>query len=388
MKVLHLIGGKEIAGSKNHLISLLKDFNKQEVILAVLEKGQIYEEAVALGIDVRCLAQKSRYDFSVLSAMKNLIKSEGISIVHTHGPRANIFGYILSRMVKLIWTTTVHSDPRYDFLGNGFKGRIFTKLNLFVLKRVNHCFAISSRFSKMLRELDVKCPITTIYNGISFEETQKTFYCHEDFKLTKNDFVMIMVGRLHPIKGHVVVFEAIKNLKEVIPNLKLLIVGDGPLEDELKSKVAKDDLDSVVCFLGLQPEEKIDSLLKLSNVLLLSSYSESFPLVVLEAARAKKAVIATDVGGVKDLITDASLGWVIPPKNVEKLEAAIVDAFQRREELPLLGENLYKKAASNYSINQLVKAVATTYRELLGEKENSMVKLSKATRAEVNLKER
>ncbi|MCT8140290.1 glycosyltransferase family 4 protein [Anaerobacillus sp. CMMVII] len=314
-----------------------------------------------------------------------MIRTEGIAILHTHGPRANLFGYFVTRSEKLIWTTTVHSDPRYDFIGGGLKGKLFTMLNLWVLKKVNHCFAISSRFSKLLEELHIKCPMTTIYNGISFTGEQQAFFSPEDFQLKKEDFVVIMVGRLHPIKGHDVVFEAIKKVKDNIPNLKLLIVGDGPSEADLKQKVASLNIDRHVLFLGFHPEEKIDSLLKLADVFLLSSYSESFPLVVLEAARAKIPVISTDVGGVADLIDDETLGWVIPPKSVASLEQAIMNAYDRHEELPAIGEKLHQKAATKYSINQLVEAVADTYRELLVNNENKLMEVSKPA---VNFKER
>lgn len=379
MKVLHLIGGKEIAGSKNHLISLLKNFSKGEVILAVFEKGAIYTEAQKYGIDVRFLDQKTRYDMSVISSLKNLIKKEAISILHTHGPRANLFGYFVRKTENIIWTTTVHSDPRYDFIGRGLKGKLFTIMNVAVLKKANHCFAISNRFAKMLRDIHVTCPIKTIYNGISFSEKQKTFFNETNLNLSKKDFVIIMVGRLHPIKGHEVVFEAIKSVKGTIGNLKLLIVGDGPIEMELKRKVTNYKLDNHVSFLGFQPEEKIYSLLKLANIFVLSSYSESFPLVVLEASRAKIAVISTDVGGVSDLITDPSLGWVIPPKNAKSLANALLHAFEQKDELPTIGENLYKKAAKKYSLTQLFEAVNSTYRELITEKENKRLNQSKIT---------
>lgn len=368
MKVLHLIGGKEIAGSKNHLLSLLRNFNENEVILGVFEKGTIYDEAKELGIDVRYLGQKNRYDLSVLFSLKKLIKNENISILHTHGPRANLYGYLVKRTGNIIWTTTVHSDPRFDFIDRGIIGKIFTKLNIAVLKKVNHCFAISNRFSNMLRDLNVNCRITTIYNGISFTDHHELYYSEAELNLSKDDFVAIMVGRLHPIKGHVVAFEAIKNLKKKIPNLKLLIVGDGPLKEELQRKVTEYKIEENVSFLGFQPEQKIHSLLKLSNVFVLSSYSESFPLVVLEASRAKIPVISTDVGGVKDLIVDNSLGWVIPPRDVKSLEDALLNAYEIKDQLGNIGENLYKTAAKKYSVKQLFEEVKHAYNELIAEK--------------------
>lgn len=364
MKVLHLIGGKEIAGSKNHLLSLLQKFHKEEVILGVFEKGCIYDEAQELGIDVRFLGQQTRYDFSVISKIKNLIEQEGVSILHTHGPRANFYGYFIRKKKRVIWTTTVHSDPRFDFIGRGLIGKVFTLLNLTVLKKVDHCFAISERFAKLVKDIGVNGPITTIYNGISFNENSYSLYQLTDVNVSKDDFILIMVGRLHPIKGHEIVLEAINRLKHVIPSIRLWVVGDGPLREELQQKVKRYQIERHVRFLGYQPEEKIHSLLKLSNVFVLASHSESFPLVVLEASRAKIPVISTDVGGVRDLITDQSLGWLIPPNRVDRLEKAIYDAYERKDELDSIGHNLYNKAATKYSVKQLFETVYVAYSEL------------------------
>ncbi|WP_336883705.1 glycosyltransferase [Priestia koreensis] len=366
MRVLHLISGGETGGSKNHLISLLRHIGTEDVFLGVFQEGLLSEEARQAGVPVTVFKQKSRYDFSVLSSIRRFMKENQIDIIHTHGPRANTFTFLLRKTMKFTWITTIHSDPRQDFIKGGVKGKIFTKINMAVIKSIDHFFAVSERFKDMIVGFGVNSSkITTIYNGIEFDLPLENKLTRQEVGLAETDFVVTMVARLHPIKGHKETFEAICQLKDEIPNVKLLSVGNGPMEDELKSLVKEKSLEHHVLFAGFQKD--VHSFLSLSDVKLLASYSESFPLVILESARAHVPVISTDVGGVKDMISDSSLGWIIPTKDAGAIAGAIREAFHEKAtgELSQKGMNLYKKASANYSVKQLADATIKTYQGLL-----------------------
>lgn len=362
MKVLHLISGGETGGSKNHLLSLLKHLQETEVLLGVFQEGKLSEEARQMGIPVIMYGQSSRYDFSVISKIKQTIKDNGISVVHTHGPRANLFTYLVRQTTSFKWVSTIHSDPSQDFIKGGIKGKIFTTINMKVIKKIDHFFAVSERFKQMLVGFGLPAEkITTVYNGISFDEQLECKLSRKDLQLQEDDFVICMVARLHPIKGHTVVFDAMKKITGANPNVKLLLIGDGPEREELEQEVNSKGLTQHVRFLGFQRD--VHSYLCISDVKLLASYSESFPLVILEAARALTPVISTDVGGVKDLISDPTLGWIVPIKDSEALAGAITEAIEK-ENLPDLGKNLFKKASSLYSVDQLAKSTEETYKKI------------------------
>jgi L-malate glycosyltransferase len=362
MKVLHLISGGETGGSKNHLLSLLKNLQDTEVLLGVFQEGKLSEEARQMGIPVIMYGQSSRYDFSVIGKIKQTIKENNISIVHTHGPRANLFTYLVRQTTPFKWISTIHSDPSKDFIKGGIKGKIFTTINMKVIKKIDHFFAVSERFKQMLVGFGLPAEkITTVYNGISFDEQLECKLTREQLQLEQDDFVICMVARLHPIKGHTVVFDALKKVLATNANVKLVLIGDGPEREELEQEVQQKGLTQHVRFLGFQQD--VHSYLCISDVKLLASYSESFPLVILEAARAHTPVISTDVGGVKDLISDPSLGWVVPIKNAEALAGAITEAINK-DNLAQLGTNLYEKASRLYSIGQLAKSTEDTYKKI------------------------
>lgn len=369
MKVLHLNAGNETGGGMVHILSLLSELNGREMILGLLEKSVMYEEAEKIGIKVKCFRQNSRYDLSILKEIINYINHEKFDIIHTHGARANFIGFLLKKYLKCHckWVTTIHSDPREDFMGSGLKGKLLTGIHLHALKSPDHYFAISNCFKDMLAEMGIdKTKVTTIYNGIRFDQPFYPIVKREDIGLRSDDFVLIMIARLHPIKGHIIALQALRDLSEKYRNLKLLIVGSGALMGNLKRKTYEYNIRDRVVFLGHQ--KYVHGLLTIADVKILTSYSESFPLVILEAARARIPVISTDVGGVTELISSHDLGWVIPPKDSKALGRTIEEAIKQKEKgiLYEIGKNLYEKASREYSIERLTRCIYDTYRKIQG----------------------
>ena len=123
MTILQLISGGETGGSKNHLTSLLQQFSTEEVVLGVMQEGQLSKEARDAGIETIVFNQTSRYDLSFIKKLVSYIRGNQIGIIHTHGPRANFFVYLIKNFVSFRWFTTIHSDPSKDFIKGGVKGK-------------------------------------------------------------------------------------------------------------------------------------------------------------------------------------------------------------------------------------------------------------------------
>jgi L-malate glycosyltransferase len=364
MKVLHLISGGETGGSRKHVITLLSKFPKDQVVLAVFQEGALAEEARKAGIRVELFLQSSRYDLSILKRLVAFIKSEKFDIIHTHGPRANLFGIYLHKKTKVKWLTTVHSDPSLDFIKSGVKGRIFTNLHLYAVKKMDYYFAVSERFKENLIKLGIeRDKVQTVYNGIDFTEEKAEPLSLGDRGVKDTDFVMTMVARLHPIKGHDIVFNALKNINN--PSVKLLLVGDGPIQKELERMVQDLNLRNQVYFLGFRHD--VDQLYASSHLGLLASHSESFPLALLEAANQRIPILTTDVGGVGELVSPKETGWIVPVKDTEAYEMAIRDAFAcyQDNQLSGMGEKLYDYASTTFSLENLYKTTKQVYFDLI-----------------------
>ncbi len=364
MKVLHIISGGETGGSRKHVITLLEQFDKDEICLLLFQDGSFAEEAKAKGIPVKILAQKSRYDVRILSRLAAFIQEGKFDIVHSHGPRANLFMSFIKNKVPAVWVTTIHSDPKLDFMKGGLKGKIFTSLNLKAIRKIDAFFAVSEPFKENLAALGIpKDRIMTIYNGIEFAEPLKPDgSLQQELGLKQEDFVMTMVARMHPIKGHDIVLQALKQNNN--PRMHLVLVGDGPIKGEVEKQASELGVSEQVHFLGFRKD--IPSIYSNSHIGLLASHSESFPLALLEAANEKLPLISTDVGGVKQLISEERFGWVVPIGDKEAYAAAMAAAFRKHEEGQLHpgGEALYEHASRNFSLQALAETMKEHYIEL------------------------
>ncbi|MFJ7752872.1 glycosyltransferase family 4 protein [Peribacillus muralis] len=362
MKVLHLNAGNETGGGMFHIMSLLGQLKKEECMLGVFEEGELYRRSVTAGIKTELFLQHSKYDFSILKRLRDFIRLNDIDLIHTHGPRANIYGAFLKRLIKRPWLLTVHSAPHHDFLGQGLKGKLFTGLHVRSFHYADHVLAVSDRFRLDLIDQGIDpTKITKILNGIDFEKKLPTPFQRREFGFGEDDFIIIMPARLEPVKGHEFALEALRAVVSKSPFVKLLLVGDGSRRKTLERVVVDSGLSDNVIFLGHRAD--VERIYPMADVTLLTSLSESFPLVLLEGARSSLPAITSDVGGVKELIPDPSKGWVTEIGNVGKLAEAIFHALELKEsgELTKIGSDLQKFAKNNFSIEILAENVYNVY---------------------------
>ena len=367
MKVIHLNAGNETGGGMIHILALLNELKSENIFLGLFEEGVFQQEALDRGIQTVTFTQKNRYDLSIIKRVARFIRDNQIDVIHTHGARANLYGYFIKKLTEVTWVTTVHSDPRNDFLGRGLLGRLFTKINILVLKKVDYLFAISERFKEMLVDFAIDAEkITTIYNGIDFKKknTYDLTKAREELSIGTNEFIIVMVARFDPVKCHTLAFSAVKEVIKTHPNVKLLLIGDGPIRKELENTVKEEQLDRHVLFLGYQ--KNVDLYYQLGDVSLLTSKTESFPLVLLESARECTPAITTDVGGVKNMIPDSSFGFIIEVDNLNELIHALNEAIKLKEnnKLNKMGERFYEHTSHHFSIDSFVKSITNVYRKL------------------------
>lgn len=369
MKILHLNAGNESGGGMFHILSLLNELSREEFFLGVFEKGEMYKRGVEQNIQLVNFDQKSKFDFTVVRKIGTFIRKHGIDMIHTHGARANCYAPFIRKRTGVKWVVTVHSDPRDDFMGQGITGKVFTRTNLNALKQADHFLAISERFKTILMDLGIPSEkITVILNGIDFDKPLSKPFEREELGVKEGDFVMLMVARLEAVKNHKLALTALRNLIQHHhqTGIKLLIVGDGSEREGLEAFVQANGLSSCVGFLGHRND--VERLYPLSDLVLLTSYSESFPLVLLEAARSNVPVITTDVGGVDLLIPSDDYGWIVPIDDekslTEKLLAAI--ELKRNERLREIGQKLRMHSKDNFSVEHFAKNVYNVYLRLLG----------------------
>ncbi|BDR60078.1 glycosyltransferase [Lactobacillus xylocopicola] len=363
MKVLHVNAGLETGGGLTHIINLLKEAKKEQedFTLLCLAAGPVADAARAAGLRVQVLGITSRYALSSLRQLSDFINQNGYEIVHSHGARANLFLALIKRKLRAQWCVTVHSDPYLDFEGRGLAGRAFTFANLRALRRADCVFAVTKRFANLVTDKVGVMPkkVHVIYNGTFFHENSEI-----RAKIAHPGFNLVNVARAEKIKGQELLLQALKKLDYA--SVHLYIAGDGPQLPHLKDLVQQLGLGPQVSFQGFLTQPQLTDLYRQMDLAVLTSYSESFPLVLLEASDHLLPLLATTVGDIEMMIPDSEHGFVTPVGDVGELTATLKSALNRpTADLKKMAAREKDYVAHHFSLQQQLTSIVRVYQELL-----------------------
>lgn len=371
MRVVHIIGGGDVGGAKTHMLYLLRELSRHmEVKLISLRPGAFADDAAALGIDVAVV--KSANIFSDIKKVKKIIKEGKYDIVHSHGAKANIFSLAASRKAGLPTVTTVHSDYRLDYM-HSFPKRITIGLvNSIALRFIKNHIAVSNNFKDMLISRNFNpLDIYVLYNGMDFsqpsvEYSRKKLLQKHNLDIPDDNVIVGIAARLYPVKSIETIVKAAHIVKARNSKVKFLIGGDGEDRRMLESLTTELGLRDTVFFLGWQddPNEIMSSI----DISVLTSISESFSYSILEGARFKKATISTRVGGIPDLIENGRNGFLFEPGDVGRFAELILELSADEKKRTEMGEQLYEKALSQFSVESMGRTQISIYKGILEKK--------------------
>lgn len=363
MKVLHVNAGLESGGGLTHIINLLKEAKneKKEFTLLCLADGPVAQAAHNAGLNCHVLGSKSRYDLTSLHHLITFINQGNFDIVHTHGPRANLFLSLIKSKLKAKWCVTIHSNPYLDFKGRGFLGKIFTRAHICAVKKADCVFAITQKFACIMTDKAHVTPdrVHVIYNGTFFHEDSAipAKYEHPHFNI-------VNVARLEKVKGQNLLLQALNMIDDA--NVHLYIAGTGAEQKHLKQLTQKLKLGPQVTFQGFMTQKQLTHLYRRMDLAVLTSYSESFPLVLLEASDNLLPILSTDVGDINMMIPDQLHGFVAKTGNLESIATTLQAAINTsKEELKQMAVREKAYVANNFSLNKQLSSILTVYQSLI-----------------------
>ncbi|MFH1690547.1 MAG: glycosyltransferase family 4 protein [Candidatus Eisenbacteria bacterium] len=302
-------------------------------------------------------------------ARKFLRGFELIHINKTH-PRNSLPAVVAARMsgAKVVVATEhIALSPDSHFpMGR----RIIT----FLVRRTNRLLDRTIAVSELSRDMlieNYRIPpekIVAIRNGMDvgrFDEEVDEVAVRGELGLAPDDRVAILIGRLAAGKGHSYAMRAAKLASARVPDLRMILVGNGRLDSELRAEARELGVSDRVLFVGFRRD--IPRLLAVSDVLVLPSEAESLPLVILEAMSSRLPVIATDVGGISEAVDDGRTGLLVRPRDAEGLADALVAVLNDPERARSMGLAGRKKVEAEFSLDACAAAVFDVYGELLSK---------------------
>lgn len=356
----------KLAGAQKVVLSLAGNLNKDEfhTIIASLYEGDLIEEARRLDIDVTVLRPKGIFDIRTLYFLVKFLKKKKIDVIHSHGFDANYYGAIAARIAN----TPVSVITEHGRYWLEYKRRIFmTKLAAYLSNAV---VAVSEDLREsLLRELRIKpSKVITLYNGIDCDKftLKASGALKASLNIDPDELVVGNVANLRPVKGQVYLLSAAALVIKKFGKIKFVFAGEGESRAELESEAGRLGISSKVIFLGQRHD--IAEILSMIDIFVISSLSEEISLAILEAMAAGKAVIATDVGGNPEIISNEINGLLVAPKDETALSEAILRLLSDRELAGRLGKNAHIYVNEKFSLKNMVDTSERLYKRLLNEK--------------------
>lgn len=290
-----------------------------------------------------------------------ILRKYDIDLIHSHSViPTGLVGVIVAKFVRKPVFITSHGMDINNFENSSF----FKSLIAFSLKNCSSSIAVSNDLAGKMTSLGInQGKIMVLKNAIDVNRFKyinnknlRLSYCFDE-----NDIILLFVGYLDVFKGVFEILDAFYEISKENKNIKLIMVGTGPKDKELKKIVSQLDLEESVTFTGKVLHEEIHEYYQMADVFVLPSYSEGLPLSILEAMASGTSVIASDVGGISEVIEDCENGLIVPPKNKKLLKEkllVLIDDAKLREEFAKRSMELMR---NEFDINKKIDLLIELY---------------------------
>jgi glycosyltransferase involved in cell wall biosynthesis len=358
--VLHTQKVAGISGSEAHLLQLLPDLRSRgwDVRFLMLHEDEpgAWEFARELEArevpldDIRLRADVDPLAFGEVVAHVSRLRPR---ILHTHLVHADVYGQLAGTMTRV----PLRLSTKHGF--NEFReGRFFGIADRSVGSLAHVHIAISQGLAHYLAETEGfdEGAFEIVHYGISARGAVTPF--------AESEPRLLCVGRLIPIKGHLVLLRALAQARGRVPGLTLDVAGRGPLEPALRSYSRELGLEDAVRFLGFV--SPIQQALENAGIVVVPSLGEGFGMVALEAMERSRPVIASAVGGLPEIVANGETGIVVPPNDAEALADAIVRLAGDLERAAAMGRAARERAIAEFPPERCAERIESLYAASLG----------------------
>nr|WKN35512.1 glycosyltransferase family 4 protein [Tunicatimonas sp. TK19036] len=369
IRVLQAIRQGMVGGGETHVYDLATSINRDkfEPIVLSFTEGAMVDKLNDQNVDTNIIFTTIPFDFRVSKKIEQLLIEKKIDLVHAHGTRAasNVLHPARNLNIPVIYT--VHG---WSFNDN--QNRIVKYLRVatesYITRKVNKTICVSLSNLQTGQNHIKGFQGNVINNGISFEK----FSYQADNKQVESLFTrqpeQIWIGfiaRMTFQKNPLGLLKAFQLAYRVNKNLRLLMVGEGELTNNVKDTIQEYGLTEIVTLLPFQ--DNIPQLLAAIDIYCLPSRWEGLSIGLLEAMAMHKAIIATNVDGTKELINNNVNGALVEKDDIESLSETIIELASNATKMKVFGENAYKTVNENFSLKGMVHQTENVYETILAK---------------------
>ncbi|MSR76724.1 MAG: glycosyltransferase family 1 protein [Candidatus Omnitrophica bacterium] len=312
-------------------------------------------------------------DLMALYRLWSYMRKYPVQLIHTHTSKAGIIGRWAAHLAGV--PVIVHS-PRGSIYHPTYYPEII--LNFFsMIERATASFTdkiITLNESEKVDYIRYRIAppekFTTIYSGI---EMSRFIHLEKDVSRIKIEFgipegrpLVGYVSRMTPEKGHILCLDAFQRVIKEVPEAMLVLVGGGPLENEIRSEVQRRGLDNQVVFTGFQTN--VEALLPIFDCCVQTSLWDGLPRAMVEAMVAERPVVATSVGGIPEIIHHQKTGILVPEKDAQAIAEGVVYLLKHPQKARELGQNGRRRMEEVFDVDLSVEKLFALYAALLSQK--------------------
>jgi glycosyltransferase involved in cell wall biosynthesis len=367
--VLHLITCLEPGGAEQMLLALCRGLAPTCDLTVVYLKGPgtLVPAFAEIHVPVIGLGFESAARVAALARLALLLKRGRFDVAHTHLLHAGLFGRPLARAAGIpVVIHTQHNTVSWEA-----RSRMIAWANRLSLRAADRVVAVGHMVAEMTR-VHANIPparIETIWNGVDtsrFRPGEGRTYLSRTFGIPVDAPVIGVVAGFREVKGHDVLLPAMVEVARVLPQSRLLLVGDGPLRSRIEALVAAHGLGDRVIFTGQRLD--VERIVPECDVIALPSREEGIPVSALEAMACAVPVVATRVGGTPEVIDQGRTGLLVPPGNPGALATALLGLLRNPEYAHRLGKEGREITLGRFSVEAMIAKTRALYERLLAER--------------------
>jgi len=362
MRILHITTHLDKGGIASYIYSLAMALKKEGHSVEVASSGgQLRDSFIEHGIrcvDIPIRTKKEISPSVALSyfALKKYLKNNRVDVMHAHTRVTQVLGCFLSRRLQIPLVTTCHGffKPRWHRRVFPCWGEKVIAISSQVKNHLIHDFKVSpSRIYLVHNGIDLKK--TREYSGEQIDNIKK------EIGIPEGCIVVGTVGRFSSVKGFEYLIEAAREVLKNNPNMVFVIMGQGKEEENLK-KLAKDShLEGKVIF--FKPIRDSFEYLPVLDIFVMPSIQEGLGISILEAQSQNIPVIASNVGGISDIISDNVTGLLIPPRDPSEIAKAIIRLSKDKDLCQTMRVNAFNQLKKEFSLEKMVERTKEVYED-------------------------
>jgi len=351
INILFLEWSLPIGGAERMLYEIISRLDKTKfnpIVCCLYDTGIIGEKLKEQGFTINSCLIRNRFDFSVFQKLNRIIHQYEIDIVYTtNAPITQLWSIIITKLFGIKSILAYHTHKSWN--------RKIRKLFIDILSNqiIDKIIALSNSHRNHLitKRKANAAKIKVIRNGISINSTNTTIAKNEFGILAKQN-VIGMVAYMNRKKAFDIFLQSAKIILKKCHNTIFMIIGDGPLNEELQNFAQKLGIMDHIKFLG--ERENAFDIISIFDIGVLSSRYEALPIVLLEYMAQSKPVVATDVGSVSEIVDNEKTGFLVEPENPQALADSVMILLKDRNMAIEMGKKGKMKVQEQFTVEKMV----------------------------------